>query len=69
MPFRLEIAMYAIAAAGMHTRQFISSFVSDRSHRPIIDMANAEKVAGRSFIIGDSGDEFKANLLLVFLAR
>ena len=45
--------MYEIVAAGMHTKQFISSLLSDKSQRPVIATINAEIVAGRSLIIGE----------------
>ena len=61
--------MYEIVAAGMHTKQFISSLLSDKSQRPVTATINAEIVAGRSLIIGEYGDESKPNFLDVFLAK
>ena len=61
--------MYVSIAAGIQTKQFIISFMSDKNHLVIMETASAEMVAGKSFNIGDEGEESKKILLLVFLAK
>ena len=53
----------------MQTKQFIIALASDKSHRAMIEIINAENVAGKSFTMGEQGEDSRVAFLLALLAK